>query len=548
MHCKSCEILVEENLKEIPGVQSVQVSLKHAMATVVFQGKRPTEDQIVQAVQSAGYDVGEAEKVPWISRDPKDYFRLAFAGVILLVLYFVAKNLGLFSLNVSTGNGNIWVVLLVGLVAGFSSCMALIGGLVLGMSARHSELHPEATTAQKFRPHLFFNAGRILGYAFFGGVIGLLGSAFQLSGSMLGILTIVVGAVMIFLGLKLIEIFPALKYKTLTLPKSLSRILGIKRETKEYTHKSAFTAGAFTFFLPCGFTQAMQLYAVSTGSFTQGALIMGLFALGTAPGLLGIGGLSSVFKGQKARTFFMVAGLAVIILGVFNISNATKLISWPTSNATAATNVVSNGEFQEVRMTQNDGGYSPSQFTVEAGKPVRWIVTSTSRFSCASTVFMPEYGIQRALKPGENIIEFTPTKPGQVTFSCSMGMYRGAFNVTEGKTPVTESDQNSIPVQATSQAAETVTADNVLKTIYTNKRDIQPNTFTAKVGQTTRLEIEAQDNGYGCMGSVAIRGLSDQVEFLEKGKTIAFNFTPDKPGDYRITCAMGVPRGLIRVQ
>ena len=110
MHCKSCEILVEENLKEIPGVQSVQVSLKHAMATVVFQGKRPTEDQIVQAVQSAGYDVGEAEKVPWISRDPKDYFRLAFAGVILLVLYFVAKNLGLFSLNVSTGNGNIWVV------------------------------------------------------------------------------------------------------------------------------------------------------------------------------------------------------------------------------------------------------------------------------------------------------------------------------------------------------------------------------------------------------------------------------------------------------
>jgi len=108
-----------------------------------------------------------------------------------------------------------------------------------------------------------------------------------------------------------------------------SRLLGMRKENKEYSHKSALVAGAMTFFLPCGFTQAMQLYAVSTGSITKGALIMMLFALGTAPGLLGVGGLSSVFKGQKAKLFFMASGIAVIILGIFNISNASKLVFTP---------------------------------------------------------------------------------------------------------------------------------------------------------------------------------------------------------------------------
>ncbi len=544
MHCKSCEILVEENIKEIPGVQSVFVSLKHASATINYKGNTPTEEQLITAVQNAGYEVGTQENIPWFSRDASDYFRLASAGAFLLVLYFIAKNLGLFSIDVGSGNGGVWVALLVGLVAGFSSCMALIGGLVLGISARHSELHPEATPVQKFRPHLFFNAGRIGGYIVFGGIIGLLGSAFQLSGTVLGIITILVGIVMIFLGLKLIEIFPALKYKTLSLPKSLSRLLGIKKETKEYSHKNATVAGALTFFLPCGFTQAMQLYAISTGSFTEGALIMGLFALGTAPGLLGVGGLSSIFKGQKARTFFMTAGLAVIVLGVFNISNASRLISLPTSNTVTGSEKV-DAEYQEVRMSQGNAGYTPSQFTVELGKPVRWIITSESRFSCASSLVMSEYNIRKSLKLGENIIEFTPTKTGKIQFSCSMGMYRGVFNVIQG------SGSESLNIQSvvdTAQPVAKIPADNVLKTTYTTTKDIQPSTFIAKVGQSTNLEVESKDDGYGCMSTITIPGLTDQVELLEKGKKITLRFTPTRAGEYPITCAMGVPRGLIKVE
>ena len=59
------------------------------------------------------------------------------------------------------------------------------------------------------------------------------------------------------------------------------------------------------------------------------------------------------------------------------------------------------------------------------------------------------------------------------------------------------------------------------------------------------MEIDVKDNGYGCMGSIMIPNLT-RPEILRKGTPIIFNFTPSKAGDYLITCAMGIPRGVIK--
>lgn len=429
MHCASCELLIGEQLKKVSGAIGVRVSYRKAEAEISYVGTPPSNAVLSRAIQEAGYEIGTRQKLPWISRQAADYKDLALAAIILYVIYLIANSwLGLFDIGVDTKNTGVAVALLVGLVAGISTCMALIGGLVLSLSARHAERHPEATSIQKFRPHLYFNLGRILGYALFGGLIGLIGQAFKPSTSLLGWLTIIIGAVMLFFGLKLIEIFPVLRDKSITLPSGIARFFGLQQEVKEYSHKSAMIMGGLTFFLPCGFTQAMQLYAVSTGSFWQGMLIMGLFALGTAPGLLGIGGLTSIVKGRKARVFFMMAGLAVLLFGWYNITNGSRLVNGGKAESPSPT--VSNGAVQEVRMTQNGNGYKPNVLTVKKGKPVKWIINSTSSFSCASSIVMPKYGISEALSPGENIITFTPTQAGEIPFSCSMGMFRGKFIVT----------------------------------------------------------------------------------------------------------------------
>jgi sulfite exporter TauE/SafE len=87
----------------------------------------------------------------------------------------------------------------------------------------------------------------------------------------------------------------------------------------------------------------------------------------------------------------------------------------------------------------------------------------------------------------------------------------------------------------------------VIKIIYTSQNDIQPATFTVKVGQKVRMEVDVRDNGSGCMSTIMVPGLYNQAQYLQKGQILVMEFTPDKAGDYQITCAMGVPRGLIKV-
>ena len=476
--------------------------------------------------------------------------------------------------------------------AGVSTCMALVGGLVLGAAARFSAKNPRATGMEKFTPHIYFNLGRIASYFVLGGALGFLGSIFQLSTSVLGMLTVIVGLVMLLLGGQLIDIFPFLKRVSFTLPKGISRALGIKEQSElEYSNTNSAIMGASTFFLPCGFTQAMQLFAMSSGSPLTGALTMGVFALGTAPGLLGVGGLTSVVKGNGAKLFFKTAGVVVILLSLFNITNGLNLLgvtpevlgAFTTKAAAGNTvndpNVKMVGGVQEVRMTQASGGYSPNKFTIRKGIPVKWIITSKDIYTCAASIASQQLNIRKGLQLGENVFEFTPKETGTIRFSCSMGMYTGSFTVVDDTgaaapqqtTLANSQTQNSgstggscssggcgcggaakkaAALQNSNEpATKAVTQGNVqvIKATYTALGDISPNTFTVKANQPVKFEIASKDNGEGCMGSIAVPNLSKKVEMLTKGETTTFEFTPTSTGTYPITCAMGVPRGQIQV-
>ncbi|MEI7825135.1 MAG: cupredoxin domain-containing protein [Chlorobiaceae bacterium] len=83
---------------------------------------------------------------------------------------------------------------------------------------------------------------------------------------------------------------------------------------------------------------------------------------------------------------------------------------------------------------------------------------------------------------------------------------------------------------------------------YTKAHDIAPSTFTVKKGEKVHIEINPSDTATGCMSEIMIPGLWDKPQPLVKGKKIVMEFTPQKTGAYKITCAMGVQRGVINVQ
>lgn len=439
MHCKSCEILIEDELKKIEGVEKVDISHQTGEATIHYSGSHPQHADIAHAVKEAGYELGKNSNLPFLTTRKADYAELAFAGIVVGLLYFILNDLGVFDMAFAKANdfSSLPVVLLVGLTAGVSTCMALVGGLVLGVATKYAQNKPFATATEKFIPHIFFNLGRIVSFFILGGVIGLVGSVVNLSISAMGFLIILVGVIMVILGLQLLNIFPWLNTVSLTLPKSISKLFGIsEKKDAEYSHTNAMLLGALTFFVPCGFTQSIQLYAMTTGSFMSGALTMAVFAIGTTPGLLGLGGLTSFIKGRSAGFIYKLIGIVVVALALFNISNGMTLAGLKKT-ATKATSQVQdqyvkmeNG-VQVVRMEQNARGYHPDQVTIKKNVPVKWIIKSVYPYSCASSLVSEKLNIRTLLTEKEQVFDFTPKEAGDIPFSCSMGMYWGNFSVVE---------------------------------------------------------------------------------------------------------------------
>src|SRR3989344_4788078 len=130
-------------------------------------------------------------------------------------------------------------------------------------------------------------------------VIGLIGSSFQVGLTVNVVLGILVALVMFILGVNLLDVFHFTKRLQVSTPSWLSR--HVVRGSRHDHYFAPLLVGIGTFVLPCGFTQSMQLYALTTGSFMHGALTMFVFALGTFPvlALLSFGSLNIAHKPWK---------------------------------------------------------------------------------------------------------------------------------------------------------------------------------------------------------------------------------------------------------
>jgi sulfite exporter TauE/SafE len=332
-------------------------------------------------------------------------------------------------------------VFVIGLVASVSSCIAVTGGLLVAVAAKYNEANAHLTDVERLKPHLAFNVGRILSYTLLGGAIGALGSALTLSSELNGILTLAASGIMIILGLQMLKLV-SIRRIIPTLPTSFAhRIYDLAgRETTG----AAFLLGASTFFLPCGFTQALQLYVLAKGTFATGALTMLAFVLGTLPALLSLSALSSFAKGAFQERFLKFAGAAVVLLGFLNIqyglvlagsgafapstSIATEVGQTKEQTAIAPTigPIQQNGsaiEPQRITMRVVDFDYLPNQFTVTQGVLVQWAIDASQAVGCGRYLMAPGLGIRKLLSgDGTTLISFTPDRAGEFAFNCGMGM------------------------------------------------------------------------------------------------------------------------------
>lgn len=320
MHCNACILLTESELQDHPKVSTAKSSLKtHTVEVCGDFGDMPLEDiaqELGGLLTKHGYSLSTEKKeqpVRWSE------FKIALPGALVFLALFIAlQKMGIVNL-IGAGNVSYGTAFLIGIIASLSTCMAVVGGLVLSMSATF------AKEGDRVRPQLFFHTGRLLSFFLLGGVIGAIGANFSLNTTATFVLSLLIGIVMFILGINLLDVFPWAKKLQPTMPKFLAKnALGVSKLNHTLT---PLLVGIVTFFLPCGFTQSMQLYTLSTGSFFNGGLTMLSFALGTLPVLALISFSSfSIQNSSKSGIFFKTAGLVVILFALINIVNSLVII------------------------------------------------------------------------------------------------------------------------------------------------------------------------------------------------------------------------------
>jgi sulfite exporter TauE/SafE/copper chaperone CopZ len=462
MTCRSCEVRIAKHVGRLPGVEKVTASATAGRVSV--QTSRPVSRAAIEAaINTAGYELGTT---PWLASDPKVWLT-ALGGIALVaVIAAVARLSGITELASATGDlgsGGLLVAGLLGLAAGVSTCAALVGGLVLALSASYQSRRaaagePDAGFVAQMRPALVFVGGRIAGYGLLGALLGAIGAGVTMPPQVTAILMVVVAVVMTLLGTRLTGLSPRLAGWSPTLPMGLGAKLGLTDGGGgAYSDGRAAFLGAASFFLPCGFTQAVQIYALSTGSPLFAGAIMAVFAIGTAPGLLALAGLPVVVPGRARPTLLRLVGVVVIAFAIVNLGAGLRLAGFrlpgagvapvaavETTGGTAAGTTANPGAAttsgaataarQTLTTYQDAGGYSPADATIYAGVPTTWTIESSTVQTCAAFFVVPDLGIQMIFKKGANTIELPALPAGTLAYSCSMGMYGGQITIVERPT------------------------------------------------------------------------------------------------------------------
>jgi sulfite exporter TauE/SafE len=433
-----------KSLAGMDGVISVEAHVKGGEVIVEYDDSRVELSVIEAELGKTGYPVrgGRAAGTA-----------LALGiGLLLVAAYLVAGASGAFS-SIPAIDARVGYAMLFGIGALTSiHCVAMCGGIALSQSVKPTS----GERLRQMQPGLLYNAGRVVSYTAIGALVGALGAAVSFTPFAKGAIAAIAGAFMVVLGLRMLGLLR-------TVPGNLfvwlfSRLkIGSRLRSSDrlQSNRGPFVVGLLNGLMPCGPLQAMQLYALGTGSAAAGALSMFAFSLGTVPLMLIFGLTATLLPRKFVPVMIKASSVLVMFLGVVTFARAATLagvalpslpvrpgsaivapVSTGLSSGGSAVNAglikatVSGGR-QTVLTEFKNGQYVP--FAVQAGLPLTWTVRIAEEdiTGCNNELVVPAYNIRKKLAPGDNVIEFTPTKAGRISYSCWMGMIRSSITVTE---------------------------------------------------------------------------------------------------------------------
>ena len=342
MTCTGCEGRIQRILERQDGVVSVQADYGRATVTVAYDESKIDPETMVALLKKQDYGLKEySEEIALVGQSGRkgaldkgegnnlSLFQFAAISVLIVALYIIIKyTVGFNILPEVQSSMGFAALFVVGLLTSLH-CVAMCGGLAVSQCVAAADTQKRLLGETKtgwttLRTSLLYNGGRVISYTVIGGLVGALGSAVSFSGWARGIVAIASGLFMIIMAINLLGVAPSLRKFMPRMPAALRGF-----SMKFGRGKSPLVVGLLNGLMPCGPLQGMQIYALGTGSAVMGAASMFFFSLGTAPLLIGLGSVTSLFGGKLTAQMMKVSALVILALGFVMISRGFALSGIP---------------------------------------------------------------------------------------------------------------------------------------------------------------------------------------------------------------------------
>lgn len=341
-------------------------------------------------------------------------YYLRFLIVILgIILWYILSHTDATSLLWSTQiNDNLWVIFLLWLVASVSTCLAVTWWIVVWYTDLSSSSHPGKTQA-------WLHWWRVFWFVFFWAILWLIWEQVSYSLWFTAWLNLIISWILLLLALQILWLLPKRKRDAWVFAK-------IQNTMHKYTSywRCSSLVWAMTFFVPCWFTQMVQIMALASWSFLQWALLMGVFAVWTLPWLILLWVGTSYAKTSHKKKFEWIVALILIAFSLYSIQWSLALL-WVTDmmRTTQQDNwVLVSDEMKIITLSHDGMKLVPEKTVLEAWKNYEIRITpEVNGLWCMSSIALPS--IDKNIYPiqaWEEIIYLLENpSPWTYTFVCS---------------------------------------------------------------------------------------------------------------------------------
>jgi len=426
MTCRNCEAKVAKTLASLKSVSDVKPDFVKGQVLLNIENVAELS-KVVSTLKDIGYEVtGSIELVEKASYNKTVLSQAAGLISIVAIVMLISPAINIASINIDS-TATMGTLFVVGVLTSVH-CIGMCGGINLAQCINYQNATGSSSVIE---PSLLYNMSRVFSYTLVGALAGALGSAFNISLHLKGIISLVAGLLMVIMGLNLLGLMSGLR-------SLMPRMPHIKLPSSAY---GPVIVGLLNGFMPCGPLQAVQLYALSTGSAVQGALAMFFFGLGTVPAMFGFGSFSTALGKRFTSNILKASGIFVIVLGVIAAQRGLGLIDFKPTTQPLQQVVVKMPQgtkiaeikdgYQEVYVNVAPRGYEP--IAVQIGIPVKmiFVVAPGNLNGCNNAIIIPSLNIQKPLIVGETTVEFTPQQVGEIRYACWMNMIRSTITVVE---------------------------------------------------------------------------------------------------------------------